>query len=157
MFFNDSAMNNIYNSKGNYNLFSFLPSIIYSLLISFIINIIFKKLFLTQENIMEIKHEKNKHNLNAKFLIVIRCIIMKIIIFFVFIFLIFLLFWYYISCFCVVYKNTQIFLLKNALISYSILLIYPFIICLIPVIFRISALNKSGECFYKLNQMTQLI
>ena len=157
LFFNDSAMNNIYNSKGNYNLISFLPSIIYSLLISFIINIIFKKLFLTQENIMEIKHEKNKHNLNAKFLIVIRCIIMKIIIFFVFSFLIFLLFWYYISCFCVVYKNTQIFLLKNALISYSILLIYPFIICLIPVIFRISALNKSGECFYKLNQMTQLI
>ena len=157
MFFNDSAMHKIYNNKGNYNIISSLPSIIYSLLISFIINIIFKKMFLTQQDIMEIKHEKNKNNINAKVLIVIRCIIIKLIFFFVFSILIFLLFWYYISCFCAVYKNTRIYLIKNALISYSILLIYPFILCLIPVIFRVSALNKSGECFYKLKQITQLI
>ena len=157
LFFNDSTMHKIYNNKGNYNIISALPNIIYSLLISFIINIIFKKIFLTQQDIMEIKHEKNKNNLNAKVLTVIRSIIIKLIFFFVFSILILLLFWYYISCFCAVYKNTQVYLFKNALISYSILLIYPFIICLIPVIFRISALNKSGECFYKLNQITQLI
>ena len=157
MFFNDSVMHKIYNNKGKYNLISSLPDIIYSLLISFIINIIFKKIFLTQKDIMKVKHEKNKNNLNAKVLTVIRCIIIKLIFFFVFSILIFLLFWYYISCFCAVYKNTQIYLIKNSLISYSILLIYPFIICLIPVIFRISALNKSGECFYKINQITQLI
>ena len=150
-------MHRIYNNKGNYNLISSLPSIIYSLLISLIINIIIKKIFLTQQDILEIKHERNKNNINAKTLIVIRCIIIKLTFFFVFSILMSLLFWYYISCFCAIYKNTQIYLIKNALISYSILLIYPFIICLIPVIFRIFALNKSGECFHKLNQLTQLI
>jgi hypothetical protein len=150
-------MHRIYNNKGKYNLISSLPSIIYSLLISLIINIIIKKLFLTQQDILEIKHERNKNNINAKVLIVIRCIIIKLTLFFVFSILIILLFWYYISCFCVVYKSTKIYLIKNTLISYTILLIYPFIIYLIPVIFRISAINNSGEFFYKLNQITQLI
>ena len=157
LLFNDSIMHQIYTNKGNYNLISFLPNIIYSLLISFIINIIIKKIFLTQQDIMEIKREKNKNNLNAMVLTAIRCIIIKLIFFFVFSILIILLFWYYISCFCAIYKNTQLYLIKNALISYSILLLYPFIICLIPVIFRISALKNSEECFYKINQITQLI
>jgi sterol desaturase/sphingolipid hydroxylase (fatty acid hydroxylase superfamily) len=150
-------MHRIYNNKGKYNLISSLPSIIYSLLISLIINIIIKKIFLTQQDILEIKHERNKNKINAKVLTVIRCIIIKLTFFFAFSILIFLLFWYYISCFCAVYKSTKIYLIKNTLISYTILLIYPFIIYLIPVIFRISAINNSGEFFYKLNQITQLI
>ena len=149
-------MHQIYLDKGTFNLKYIFPNIIYTLLISFLINICIRKIALTQQDIIDIKHEKNRNNLNAKVLIAIKFIIIKIIVFFICSIILLLMFWYYISCFCVVYKNTQIYLIKNVLITYLILLIYPFILCLIPGVFRISSLKNSGECFYKITQITQL-
>ena len=149
-------MHRIYIDKGKYNFFCFLPKFIYTIIFSSVINIIIRRLFLTQKDILGIKHEKNKNNINAKVLIAIRCIIIKIVCFFIFVFIFLLLFWYYLSSFCFIYKNTQIYLIKNALISFSISLIYPFIICLIPGIFRIPSLKIAGECFYKVSQILQL-
>jgi len=156
LFFNDSMMHRIYIDHGKYNFFCFLPKFIYTIIISSVIYIFIRRLFLTQKDILGIKHEKNKNNLNARVLTVIRCIIIKIVCFFIFVFLFLSLFWYYLSSFCLIYKNTQIYLIKNVLISMSISLIYPFIICLIPGIFRISSLKIAGECFYKISQILQL-
>jgi hypothetical protein len=50
-------------------------------------------------------------------------------------------FWYFISCFCAVYKNTQIILIEDTLISFGISMLYPFGLNLIPSIFRIHALR----------------
>ena len=157
LFFNDSTMHQIYLDKGSFNLKYIFPKIIYTILISFLISICIRKIALTQQDIIDIKHEKNRNNLNAKVLIAIKFIIIKIIVFFICSIILLLMFWYYISCFCVVYKNTQIYLIKNVLITYLILLIYPFILCLIPGVFRISSLKNSGECFYKITQITQLL
>ena len=156
LFFNDYMMHRIYIDQGKYNFFCFLPKFIYTIIISSIIIIFIRRLFLTQKDILGIKHEKNKNNINARVLTVIRCIIIKIVCFFIFVFIFLLLFWYYLSSFCFIYKNTQIYLIKNVLISISISLIYPFIICLIPGIFRISSLKIAGECFYKISQILQL-
>ena len=60
-------------------------------------------------------------------------------------------FWYYITCFCGIYVNTQIHLIKDSVISLITSLIYPFIINLIPGIFRISGLRlkkSSGKYLY---------
>ena len=156
LFFNDSMMHRIYIDQGKYNFFCFLPKFVYTIIISSVIMILIRRLFLTQKDILGIKHEKNKNNLNARILTVIRCIIIKFVCFFIFVFLFLLLFWYYLSSFCCIYKNTQIYLIKNVLISLSISLIYPFIICLIPGIFRFSSLKFAGECFYKISQILQL-
>jgi hypothetical protein len=156
LFFNDSTMHQIYLDKGIFNLKFIFPKIIYSLLISLLIFISIRKFALTQQNIIDIKHEKNRYNLNAKALIAIKCIIIKIIVFFICSIILLIIFWYYISCFCAVYKKTQIYLLKNTLITYLVIFIYPFILCLIPGVFRIQSLKKSGECFYKITQITQL-
>ena len=62
-------------------------------------------------------------------------------------------FWYYISCFCGIYVNTQIHLIKDSFISFAIGLLYPLIMYLIPGIFRILALRaekKDRKCIYKL-------
>ena len=155
LFFNDSFMHRIYLDKGIYNFKYALPKIIYSLLISSVIMIIFRKIFLTHRNILEIKHEKNKFNLEVRVTIELRNIKIKFICFFIFSFLFLLLFWYYISSFCAVYKNTQIYMIKNTLISYSIELIYPFIIYLLPGLFRISAFKSPGKCLYKISQIIQ--
>ena len=50
-------------------------------------------------------------------------------------------FWYFISCFCAVYKNTQLILIKNTLISFGLSMIYPFGLNLLPGFFRIPALR----------------
>ena len=157
LFFNDTAMHIIYEDKGKYYFFHFLPQMIYSILISFIFALLIYNLGLSQRNILEIKQETNRFNLKGKVLLVIRRIIIKIFCFFILSFILLILFWYYLSCFCVVYKNTQIFLIINALICYLMTLVYQFIFYLIPGLFRIPSLKGPGECLYKISQSIQLI
>ena len=95
LFFNDSLMHKIYEKKGKYLINETLPRIIYSTIISSIIIIALKKVLLSQQNILEIKHEKIKHNLNARVLIALKRIKIKLICFFVFGILFLIFFWYY--------------------------------------------------------------
>ena len=82
----------------------------------------------------------------------------KFILFFILSFIYLLFFWYYISSFCAVYENTQIHLIKDTLISFGLSLIYPFVIYLIPGIFRIPSLKTNKrEKMYKLSKIIQLI
>ena len=69
-------------------------------------------------------------------------------------------FWYYISAFCAVYKNSQLLLFENTLSSYALSLIYPFALNLFPGIFRISALrakNKNKNCLYSFGNLISVI
>ena len=72
-----------------------------------------------------------------------------------FIFLLF--FWYYLSSFCAVYKNTQTYLIKDTFISFCLSLVYPFFINLIPGIFRIMALKKVNKLLYTISKLIALI
>jgi hypothetical protein len=155
LFFNDSTMHTIYLDNGKFNLIHMLPQIIYTLIICSIINYIVNKLSLSHTNILEIKNEKNKYNLKGKAITIIKRLIIKYICFFISTIFFLLFFWYYISCFCAVYKNTQIYVFKVILIGHLILLLYQFIFCLIPCILRILAIKKPGENIYKLSQIIQ--
>ena len=71
-----------------------------------------------------------------------------------------LFFWYFISCFCAVYKNTQIILFKDTLISFGLSMLYPFGLNLLPGMFRIPALRaekKDKMCLYNFSQYVALI
>ena len=48
---------------------------------------------------------------------------------------------YYITCFCGIYVNTQMHLIKDSLISLIISLLIPFALCIIPCILRILSLR----------------
>ena len=54
-------------------------------------------------------------------------------------------FWYLISAFCAVYKNTQIILLEDILYSFILNLIYPFGIYLLPAVLRIISLRDKKK------------
>ena len=151
LFFNDATLHHIYQNKGLFNFIYFLPQILYSIIICSFINIIIKKLSLSQKNILEIKYEENIDNLNSKIINMIRCINKKFIFFYIFSFIFLLFFWYYLLCFCFVYNNTQIYLFKVISISYTLSFIYPFIIYLFHLIFRIASLRNPGKCFYKIS------
>ena len=67
-------------------------------------------------------------------------------------------FWYYISSFCATYINSQIILIKNSLLSFTLSLIYPFIKYFIPSIIRICALrSQKNKYLYKISLLFQMI
>ena len=155
LFFNDSTMNKIYKSK--YKLYDFSSQAFYSSVIIFIFEELLKILALSQQNILQIKHEKNKSNLNARTVTIIKCLKIKFICFFILSFAFLLFFWFYVACFCAVYKNTQIFLIEAMLFSYILSLIHQFVFCLIPGIFRIPALKGPGKCIYNISKIVQFV
>ena len=152
LFFNDDTMHKIYQDKGEYNFFYQIPQILYSSLISRFIDTLIKNFALLQDNIIELKQEKREKKLESKYTKILNIIKIKMILFFVCAFVILSFFWYYITCFCCIYSNTQIHLIKDSIISLITSLIIPFGIFLIPALFRITALrmNKSsGRLLYK--------
>ena len=94
---------------------------------------------------MELKKEKDKKDLDMKYIKLIRKLKIKFICFFIISFIILVLFLYYETCFCGIYVNTQIHLIKDSLISLVIGLFYPILMYLIPGIFRISALRAAKQ------------
>ena len=61
--------------------------------------------------------------------------------------------------FGVIYRNTQLNLLKDTLISIGLSLFIPFLYYLLPGLFRITALsntNKKRECLYNFSKFFQL-
>ena len=69
-------------------------------------------------------------------------------------------FWYFIVCFCAVYKNTQMILIKDTLISFALTMVYPFGLNLLPGMFRIPALRaqkKDKKCLYNVSSIIALI
>ena len=140
LFFNDSTMHKILEDKGNYNFIFQIPQILYSSLISTIISIIVTNLSLTEKKIIKFKNETI--DIEKKFKNLIKCFKIKFSLFYIIKFTFLLFFWYYLSSFCAVYKNTQIHVVKDTLICFSLSLFYPFFIYLLPGIFRILSLKK---------------
>ena len=84
----------------------------------------------------------------------------KFTFFFILIFILLGLFWYYLTCFNAIYKNTQIYLIENTFISFGFSLFYPFIINIIPTVIRMNSLHSSSKNYsycYKTSQIIQLI
>ena len=159
-FFNDETMHKIYQESGVYNIITQIPQILYSSIVSSIINMILKSLSLSEKDILKIKKETNMHSTVKMSKSIEKCIKIKSFLFFTLSLLLMLFFWYFISCFCAVYYNTQIILIKNTLISFSLSMLYPIGINLVPGMFRIPALRakkKNKKCLYSFSQYVALI
>ena len=156
LFFTDDTMHKIYTDSGKFNFMYQLPQIIYSYLISSGINFIIGYLSLSENDIISIK---SRMNINPKAINkIINDLKIKFCFFFIIAFILLLFFCYYISCFCCIYQNTQMHLLKDSLMGLGLSSIMPFFINLIPGIFRIPALrNKKNNklCMYKFSQIIE--
>ena len=158
-FFSYKTIHKVYEDKGSYDASYFMPIIIYSFIISYYINILIKFITLSERNLAELKKEKIIKNLLAKQTKVQRCLIIKYICYFSLSLIFLLFFWYYLSSFCAVFQNSQVFVIKNTFISFIIGLIYPCFTSLFPGIFRFHSLNTKNnkrECIYKLSQFLQI-
>ena len=156
LFFNDDTMHKIYEDKGKFNFLYQIPQILYSTFISKFIDGFIRKLALTQDNIIDLKQEKEK--IYEKYIQTKRKFKIKFICFFIISFIILIFFWYYITCFCGIYVNTQIHLFKDFIFSTLTGFIIPFGIYLVPGIFRISslrAIKHDRRCLYKISSFIE--
>ena len=143
IFFFDSSMHKIYLDYGKYNFIQQIPQIIYSSIVSLIIEILIGILSYTDKNIYEIRQMKEYSSIQLKK--ILNSIKLKLIIYFIITFIFFTFYWYLISSFCAVYSNTQIIYLKDFATSFSLGLLYPFAIQLCFAFLRLMTLKKSTK------------
>ena len=158
LFFNDDTMHKIYEEKGSFNFIYNIPQIIYSSLISGLIDSLIQELALTDSNLISLKQKNDNSDINIKKQKILKTIKIKIALFFIITLLLLVAFWFYLACFCAVYKNTQIHLIKDTVISFGISMITPFGIYIFPGILRIYALKskiKNKEFMFKLSKVLQ--
>ena len=158
LFFTDDVMHKIYQDQGQFNFLYQIPQILYSTFISRFIDSLIRNFALTQDNIVEIKQETELKDLEQKHKKLLKKIKIKAILYFLLSFLTLVFFWYYLSCFCGVYVNTQIHLIKDTIISLITSLLIPFGLFLIPGIFRIPALKEEKhnlKCLYKFSSFLE--
>ena len=146
-------MHNVYESKGLFDVSYQVPIIIYSSFISIFLGALVQMLGSSNDAIIVFKQSEETNNINERGEKLIKKIKIKFVFYFILSFLLLFCFWYYISMFDAVYRNTQFLLLQDTAIGFGLSLVTPFIIYLIPGLFRIPSLRtpqQDKKCLYNL-------
>ena len=145
-FFADESMHKMYETGGEYDFAGQFAQMVYSTIISQILQIFVNYLTMTDIHYYQLKELKKDNNINSKeALSVIKCIKIKIIVYFSSTFLLFLFFWYSCAAFCAVFENTQGIFVADSYMSFLMGLIYPFMLYLAPTALRILSLKAKKK------------
>ena len=153
-FFSDETMHKMFIDYVKYNFIQQIPQITYSTIISKLIEIFLCYLSLTDKHFYQIKGAEKISKSSMKG--IMKCIQIKFAFFFVFTSTMFIFYWYLITCFCSVYRNTQIAFIKDSLLSFLLGSLIPFGLYLIPSFLRTLVLkfNKCKiECLYNITNV----
>ena len=160
LFFNDDTMHNVYKSKGLFDISYQLPIIIYSSLISMFLGALIQMLGLTSDAIADFKQNEQVSNINERGKKFIKLLKIKFIFYFISSYLLLLFFWFYVSMFGAIYRNTQFLLLADTGIGFAFSMVIPFLIYLIPGLFRIPALaapKKNRKWLYNFSKIFTIL
>ena len=160
-FYNDSVIQLYYEKKGDVTLSESVAKHLGSIFISIILASILKSIMfiltLTDTDVIDIKdttHMSREEKTNRALVKVTT----KSTLFFIINFIIMGFFWIYAGSFGIVFKNTQIYLLMDGVVTFCGVLTLPLLFCLLPAALRMVALNgKNNECLYKFSQFLELI
>ena len=153
LFFNDSIMRAIYIYKGNTNAAVHIPNIILSSLCCLIASLIIRFVSLNEREISKItllNDERERRQLADKMKGISK---VKLIVMYAISGALLFLFWYYVSAFCAVFKNSQGHYFTNVLVAFILCNLWPCVISLIPALLRNKALNSGNETLYKVSQI----
>ena len=145
LFFNDATMHNIYENKGLFDVSYQLPLIIYSTFISMFLGALVQMLGLSNDSIIDFKQDEEIKDVNERGEKLIKKLKIKFVLYFILGYILLLFFWYYISMFNAVYRNTQYLLLEDTLMGFALSMVTPFVLYLLPGLFRIPALASSDR------------
>ena len=158
LFFTDSTMHKIYQEQSSYDIIDNIPQIIYSCIISVILNTYLRILAVTESSIIKFKNQKKSEKLLENSQKIQKCLKIRFILFYIFSLIFLIFFWYYTSCFCAIYKNTQFHLIKDIIVSYVSSLLTPFAVYIFPGLFRIPSLRKNNKKYiYNFSKILQII
>jgi hypothetical protein len=163
VFFFDESMRRVNYDYGRFNFIAQFPQSLYSTVISESIDVFLRYLCLTEKEMYRIKQlekKKKRKDINQKIFKILTCIKIKFFGYFAFSSVLLAFFWYYVSAFCAVYRNTQMILFKDSFISFLLSLLYPFGLYIIPTSLRIIALRakkKNLQCLYNYSDIIPLI
>ena len=145
-FFSDESMHDIYVSGGETGWTGQFAQMVYSTIISQLLQIFINYLTMTDIHYYQLKELKKENNINSKkALFVIKCIKYKLISFYSSTFILFLFFWYTVSAFCAVYANTQGIFIADSYTSFIMGLLYPFALYLAPTALRFISLKAKEK------------
>ena len=145
-FFADESMHRMYENGGGYDFVGQFAQMVYSTIISQILQIIVNYLTMTDIHYYQLKEKKKNNSLTrGEALSIINCIKIKIIVYFSSTFVLFLFFWYSCAAFCAVFENTQGIFVADSYMSFLMGLIYPFALYLAPTALRIISLKAKKK------------
>ena len=159
-FFTDTIIHQINISNGNLHFKEKFSTIICSFIISYIIIIGNKYLALTELDIIQIKHVEKKEKLGILYAKLLKKIFRKYIILTIIYLLFFIFSWIYLTCFFAIYRNTQITVLINTIISFAVALLFPLVFCFIPTFLRYFSLSdyaRKRKNLYNISRIVQII
>ena len=143
IFVNDSTLHDLFISNGKKSFFSDISKIGFSIIISSTIKnllllLAFPELDIVKIRKIEIQKTSKIYQIMKE---IIGIAIIKSYLFFFVNIVVISFIWIYISCFFMIFQNTQIYVIKNTLISFGISIVIPFILYFIPAFFRKIALR----------------
>ena len=159
LFFVHESMHKKYTNGEDFTFVQKLPQILFTLIVSHVLEVLLCFLSMTDIHVYEIKELPKDPKYREKIMDILDCIKRKLVAFFVITFLLFLFHWYFISAFCAVYQNTQTIFLRDSFISFLTSLIDPFFIYGFTTILRKISLclccrkNCCGGCIYKISDL----
>ena len=157
LFFSDSYISEIFNSKEKETFFSFLPRSIgrfcYSILIGNILTHIIQLFFVEDIQVKKIMLKKGDKYLTLRFEMfdILKIVIKKIRVLTVFNFIITIFSWYYISCLNNVYPNIRNEWIFSSIFIIIIMQLLPFILSFLETCIRFISIKCESEKLYKLS------
>ena len=150
--FYDKIIDKIYDNEGKYSLIIqilniFIGSVAFSLTI-----VLIRFIITCHKRFIKLKEIENYEKAQKESFSMHRSLLTRYIVFITVSIILLLFFWYYISCFCGIFHFTQNHLFLNAFLSFLLSMIYPFIYCLLPAMFRYLAFKKNQKCYYNFSQ-----
>ncbi len=157
IFYSEDIISKKFNNKGKINFFEFLKMelniIVYSTAVGMVVLYIIKFIFSARRRLDTlVKREKDSEIFRNEAIKCMNRMKKEFIFFIILTFLFELFFWYYLICFCNVYKNTQIDWLKSSLITIFVIEILPFFLVLLIAILRFVGMKFKLESLYKTSQ-----
>ena len=163
IFVTDSSLHELFISNGKVSIMSDISKIALSAFISGTIKNLLLLVIFPEKDILKIRKTESQRlsKRNQEIQKIISIVIIKSYIFFFVSVIILCLIWVYIACFFLIFQNTQIYVIRNTLISFGVSMIAPFILYLIPSLFRkLSIKGNETKCshfFYMISTILQVI
>ena len=113
---------------------------------------------LSNDAISDFKQSEEIENFDKKGQKLIKKLKIKFVFYFIISFILLIAFWYYISMFNAVYINTQFLLFQDTCMGFILSMLTPFVIYLIPGLFRIPALaTPNRRCLYNFSKLFTIL